>query len=130
MIRLEITADTPADLKAQLAALLGGTAPVAVTAEAAAPAAEKPKTTRKAAEPKAEVEQAPTEEQADTTDKLDFNTDVAPVVVATVEKFGKPVVVEVFAQFGVAKASEVPEAQWGELITALNDAAATAKPLA
>jgi len=136
MITLTVTADNAADLRTQLAAILGGSVSALPAAEAA-PAAEAPKPTTRKAPAKAEekpveqVQETPAVEQAKgSPDKLDFNTDVAPLVVSTVETYGKPVVVEVLTQFGVAKASEVPEAQWGELIAALTDAAANATPLA
>lgn len=52
---------------------------------------------------------------------LDFDADVAPVVLAVVAKLGKPVVSEVLEQFGASRASEVDEARWGELVAALKD---------
>ena len=50
---------------------------------------------------------------------LDFDKDVAPVVISFVQSKGKPYVIGILEQFGVAKASDLPEARWGELLTAL-----------
>lgn len=51
--------------------------------------------------------------------ELDFENDVAPVVIDAVGKIGKEAVSEVLSQFGAARASEVDPAQWGELVDAL-----------
>ena len=51
--------------------------------------------------------------------ELDFENDVAPVVIDAVGKIGKEAVSEVLSQFGAARASEVGPAQWGELVDAL-----------
>jgi hypothetical protein len=53
------------------------------------------------------------------TKPLDFDKDVAPVVISYVQSKGKPYVVGILAQFGVAKAGELPEDRWGELLAAL-----------
>jgi len=53
------------------------------------------------------------------TKALDFDKDVAPVVISYVQSKGKPFVVGILEQFGVAKASELPEDRWGELLAAL-----------
>ena len=50
---------------------------------------------------------------------LDFENDVAPVVIDAVGKIGKEAVSEVLSQFGATRASEVDPAQWGELVDAL-----------
>jgi hypothetical protein len=50
---------------------------------------------------------------------LDFDKDVAPVVISYVQSKGKPFVVGILEQFGVTKASELPEDRWGELLAAL-----------
>lgn len=51
--------------------------------------------------------------------QLDFENDVAPVVIDAVGKIGKEAVSEVLSQFGATRASEVDPAQWGELVDAL-----------
>lgn len=53
---------------------------------------------------------------------LDFDTDVAPHVLAVVQKLGKPAAQEILSQFGVEKASLLDPARWPELVTALQDA--------
>jgi hypothetical protein len=53
---------------------------------------------------------------------LDFDTDVAPHVLAVVQTKGKPAAQEILSQFGVEKASLLDPARWPELVTALQDA--------
>jgi hypothetical protein len=53
---------------------------------------------------------------------LDFDKDVAPKVLSLVKSRGKPWVVDILAQFGVERASELPPERFGELLTALEDA--------
>lgn len=65
----------------------------------------------------AETAQSPSEPAA--APALDFENDVAPVVIDAVGKLGKEAVSEVLSQFGAARASEVDPAQWGELVDAL-----------
>lgn len=60
----------------------------------------------------------PSEEQAVV---LDFDKDVAPAVLEAVRVKGKPWVQEILAQFGVERASQVPDERLGELVAALQD---------
>lgn len=53
---------------------------------------------------------------------LDFDKDVAPVVLKAVAKLGKPWVQDVLSQFGVERASQVPDAQFGELVSIITEA--------
>lgn len=53
---------------------------------------------------------------------LDFDKDVAPVVLDAVAAIGKDKVVELIGQFGAARASEVDPAQWPELVALLKGA--------
>lgn len=55
---------------------------------------------------------------------LDFDKDVAPVVLKAVQVKGKPWVQEVLAQFGVERASQVASEQLPELVAALAEVAA------
>jgi len=55
---------------------------------------------------------------------LDFDKDVAPVVLNAVKVKGKPWVQEVLAQFGVERASQVASEQLPELVAALAEVAA------
>lgn len=55
---------------------------------------------------------------------LDFEKDVAPIVLNAVRVKGKPWVQEILGQFGVERASQVPDAQFGELVALLNDGVA------
>ena len=75
----------------------------------------------------APVEEAPAATIAavsasDTSAPLDFDKDVAPIVLGLVKTRGKPWVLEVLSQFGVKRASELPADRWPELVTALEDA--------
>lgn len=54
--------------------------------------------------------------------ELDFDTDVAPVVLRVVKDKGKPVAQEILSQFGVEKASNLDPSRWPELVAALQDA--------
>ena len=53
---------------------------------------------------------------------LDFDTDVAPVVLAAVKEKGKPWVQEILSQFGVERASQVPDEQMGEFLNMVREA--------
>jgi len=53
---------------------------------------------------------------------LDFDTDVAPVVIKLVTTKGKPAVSAILEQFGAARASEVDPASWPELLALLKAA--------
>ena len=63
---------------------------------------------------------APT--SASPTEALDFEKDVTPLVLQAVKDKGKPWVQEVLSQFGVERASQVPDEQLGELVAILKDA--------
>ena len=52
---------------------------------------------------------------------LDFDKDVAPVVLEAVKQRGKDWVSEILSQFGVARASQVPDEQMGELVSTLKE---------
>lgn len=91
------------------------------TASTEKPATTKPKVEKpaaKAPEPEAQTEQPAAEELPA---KLDFHLHVAKAVTDAVGRVGKPATAECINQFGVAKASDVPEEQWGEFVAALND---------
>ena len=79
----------------------------------------------KSAEPATVSESQPTTTAPSSTPApaaLDFDTDVAPHVLAVVQKLGKPTAQEILSQFGVEKASLLDPARWPELVTALQDA--------
>ena len=79
-------------LAAEKAAAPSNSAPVTATAETVPAPSEKP---------------------------LDFDKDVAPVVLNAVKVHSKEWVQEVLSQFGVARASQVPDEQLAELLAAL-----------
>ncbi len=75
------------------------------------------------------VESPPTTEQPSTTpapsasaSELNFDTDVAPIVLQVVKEKGKPVAQEIIGQFGVEKASLMDPALWPELVDQLKAA--------
>lgn len=58
-------------------------------------------------------------ETASPTDELDFEKDVAPVVIEAVSRVGREGVSSTLAEFGVERASEVDPSQYAELVKAL-----------
>jgi hypothetical protein len=52
---------------------------------------------------------------------LDFDKDVTPVVLDAVKTKGKPWVQDILAQFGVERASQVPDERFGELVDMLKE---------
>lgn len=58
-------------------------------------------------------------ETASPTDELDFEKDVAPVVIDAVSRVGREGVSSTLAEFGVERASEVDPSQYAELVKAL-----------
>ena len=142
MIKLEITADSAADFLAQLAAFTASppstpypvtnispvedaTMPEIITKVTEIKAAPAKKAVVKAEAPKAEAPKAETPKEpakGNGADDLNFNDHVAPVVVAYLEKHGKPAVLQVLSAFNVERASEVPPGQWPQLIAAINAA--------
>ena len=54
--------------------------------------------------------------------ELNFDTDVAPIVLQVVKDKGKPVVQAILEEFGVERASQLDPARWPELIAQLKDA--------
>jgi hypothetical protein len=127
MIELKINAASTEDLTAQILALAAHLGGAPVEAPAQPPVEDKPKAVAakpaKAAPKKAEPDPAPDATVAAKAPKLlDFNTEVAPHVVATVESHGKELVASVLTQYGVARASEIDPAQWPEFLVSLEDA--------
>jgi hypothetical protein len=151
MIKIEVTGDTAEQVFAQLRGLIGQrdvvSGDVAITVrgatfeEAAAPAEDKPKRTRKPVEKVEEgndagagastEDTAAASSEATTTGTstetapvvadLDFDTDVAPKVLGAVQKHGKLAVEAVLAEFGVERASQLEANRWPELIEKLGD---------
>lgn len=62
---------------------------------------------------------APVESVSASAEPLDFDKDVTPVVLAAVKDKGRDFVTSVLTQFGVERASQVPDEQFGELIALL-----------
>ena len=147
--KIEITADTITELTGKLLALAAATQPDVVSSTAhIVPIDTKPKRTGKAATsastaagtetktdavavepdtPSADTgsdtptplsEDAPSVE-ASTPKLLDFDREVAPVVLNAVKVKGKPWVQEILSQFGVERASQVPDEQFSELVDTL-----------
>ena len=57
---------------------------------------------------------------------ISYEKDIMPGVVEVVTKRGKPVMAEILAQFGAAKASHIDPDQYPELLAAIRDALASA----
>ena len=127
-ITLTINAADPADLHAQLSAMLGSTPTAAVTT---APKVTPPKADPKPVEAKVEappVEEAKAEPEAEITADpepssdpaaLTYDDHIKPAVLKVSAKHGRPGVEKLLADFKVANAREVPEAQWPELLAAV-----------
>jgi len=128
--KIEVTADSLSELAGKVLALA---AQFQVT-QAEAPVAKAPARKAKAAEPAPEPvapepdpepeavapEPEPTPEPEAAA--LDFDKDVAALVLETLAVKGRDVVSGILSQFGVAKASQLDEKLWPELIAALKDA--------
>lgn len=138
MYKIEITADTLAELSGKVLSLAsklmtgtateGWSAPKAaadVVLEVAEAAPVDPTPAPKSAPVAEATESQPTTTEASSTAApaaLDFDTDVAPHVLAVVQRLGKPAAQEILSQFGVQKASLLDPARWPELVTTLQDA--------
>lgn len=119
--KVEVTADSLSELAGKVLALA---AQFQVT-QAEAPVAKAPARKAKAAEPAPEpVTPEPDPEPAPEPEApaLDFDKDVAALVLESLAVKGRDVVSGVLSQFGVAKASQLDEKLWPELIAALKDA--------
>lgn len=119
--KIEVTADSLSELAGKVLALA---AQFQVT-QAEAPVAKAPARKAKAAEPAPEpVAAAPEPEPTPEPEApaLDFDKDVGALVLETLAVKGRDVVSGILSQFGVAKASQLDEKLWPELIAALKDA--------
>lgn len=119
--KIEVTADSLSELAGKVLALA---AQFQVT-QAEAPVAKAPARKAKAAEPAPEpVAAAPEPEPTPEPEApaLDFDKDVGALVLETLAVKGRDVVSGILGQFGVAKASQLDEKLWPELIAALKDA--------
>lgn len=119
--------DEIADKALALGARLSGNTSTSAPAQ---PAPDKPKPAKAATQPKKEPEveaaekQEPAAEPKATTEtpaKLDFHLHVAKAVTDAVQRAGRDAVIDTLSQFGTTKASDIPEAQWPELVAALGD---------
>lgn len=88
--------------------------PEAPTGETAQPAEPAPEPA--APEP---TTSAPSAEASASEPTLDFEKDVAPVVIEAVARVGREGVSSTLAEFGAERASEVDPSQYGELVKAL-----------
>jgi len=73
-----------------------------------------------------EVVEAEVVEPAAVEAAISYEKDIMPGVVEVVTKRGKPVMAEILAQFGAAKASHIDPDQYPELLAAIRDALASA----
>lgn len=133
--RIEIRAETLSELAGKAYAFAVGVQSASsvkseeVVREVAEAAPVNPTPAPKSA-PAAETSESPqTTEEPSTTaapatsaSELDFDTDVAPLVLRVVKDKGKPVVQQILEQFGVERASLLDASRWPELVAALQDA--------
>lgn len=141
MYKIEITADTLAELAGKTATLAAklntgnateapryvgpltgeaepeGKAP---TASADTAASSAPDTTPENSTQTSDTGPSATKTASPT--KLDFDTDVAPYVLQVVKEKGKPVAQEILSQFGVDRASLLEPHLWPELVEQLKGA--------
>lgn len=131
--RIEITADTLAELAGKAASLAAklntGTAieapsnPIMPELREVAEAAPVDPTQAPKSAPVAEAsESQPTTEELSSTPApatLDYKTEVAPLVLKLVEVSGKPAAQRVLDQFGAAKASDISPDLWPELVAVI-----------
>lgn len=122
--KIEVNADSLSELAGKVLALAAQFQTTSAEAPAAKAPAAKPKPV-KAAEPVAVApEPEPTPEPAPEPEAapLDFDKDVAALVLETIAVKSRETVTGILAQFGVSKASQVEERLWPELIAMLKDA--------
>jgi hypothetical protein len=118
MYKIEITADTLAELAGKVMSLAVKLHPTADVERAYAPPAEPVEINPVAPAAPAPVVEAPAPEAP----ALSFEKDVAPIVLRAVATKGKPFVEGIMTQFGVERASQLPAERWPELITHLEEA--------
>jgi hypothetical protein len=135
MIKIEVTGASIAEVADKLLAIgtslvakydapqVAETKPLRGTTAAKARAADVGNAAKTAEAPSAPLSSEPDTPTAETvpapSKTLDFDKDVAPVVLNAVKVHTKEWVQEVLSQFGVARASQVPDEQLPELVAAL-----------
>jgi len=117
MYKIEITADTLAELAGKVMSLAVKLHPTADVERAYAPPAEPVEINPVAPATPAPVAELPAPEAP--APALSFEKDVAPVVLRAVATKGKPFVEGVMTEFGVERASQLDAARWAELIDRL-----------
>jgi hypothetical protein len=125
MYKIEITADTLTELAGKAMSLAVKLNSGTATEPAVyVPPAEPVEINPVAPTPPVSITPAKTEEvmpepPAPAAPALNFDTDVAPVVLRAVATKGKPFVEAAMAEFGVERASQLDAARWAELIDRL-----------
>lgn len=84
-----------------------------------APADPTPETSAPTSDTSTTSDEEPATPPASASEPLDFDTEVAPVVIEAVQRVGKPAVSALLAEFGAERASEVDPALYGELVEGL-----------
>ena len=123
MYKIEITADTLTELAGKAMSLAVKLNSGTATEPAVyAPPAEPVEINPVAPTPPVSITPAKTEEvmPESSAPALNFDTDVAPVVLRAVATKGKPFVEAAMAEFGVERASQLDAARWAELIDRLD----------
>ena len=121
--KIEITDVTTAELAGKLLALAAAMQVDDARDYAPVEGAPKPRASRKkaaeavAVEPVAEQSEPVAEQSEPAAESpLDFDRDVAPVVIRAVKQRGREYVQDILAQFGVERASQVPDEEMRELV--------------
>lgn len=120
--KIEVTADSLSELAGKILAVAAQFQVTQAEAPVAKAPARKAKATEPAPEPEAPEPEAPEPTPEPEAPALDFDKDVAALVLESLAVKGRDVVSGVLSQFGVAKASQLDEKLWPELIAALKDA--------
>ena len=120
--RIEITADSLAELAGRVSALASQLQATTAPHAYVAPVPVKDPTPAKTAANEIVALMAAVAKPVAEPAALDFDTDVAPHVLELVKAKGKPAAQEILSQFGVEKASLLDPVRWPELVATLKGA--------
>jgi cell pole-organizing protein PopZ len=120
--RIEITADSLAELAGRVSALASQLQATTAPHAYVAPVPVKDPTPAKTAANEIVALMAAVAKPVAEPAALDFDTDVAPHVLELVKAKGKPAAQEILSQFGVEKASLLDPTRWPELVATLKGA--------
>ena len=126
MIKIEVTGNSIPEVADKLLAIGASLRTSGTLVEVAKEAAVDPTPAPKSAPPVEVTESQPTTTEpssasapAASASELDFELDVAPVVLRAVSSKGKPFVQDILSEFGSVRASQLAVDLWPELIARL-----------